>query len=467
MNAQQLCNNHAAFTRESTKISRDHSTQHAFSGTGEDTDQFVNVCDSGKKNKNTLRTKVVASLRRIRTKAPTALNRSFAFFHRQQKKFLRQKDPWQKLCRDYPDFMEDLKNLGPEQHEVVEVEACSDLATETFVTGTKVANYSLQEQLGSGGFGQVFLGQSMDSRQEVAIKALRKDSRITSKGALWALGALENADMEIGLLRNHGHHPNIVGFHDAIHTRRNVYLILERAEMDLSSLIEKNLKPYSMYEKSLNSDAMKQVMMGILNGVRYIHSKGIYHLDLKPSNILIAGSALTGGSIEASSIRLCDFGLSRVSTKYDPNSPASRHSLRLPPGFRGGTPGYIAPELVLGKGGEAEAADMWSLGCILLKMYRGRLPPEFHDRTCGYKTSLKTFIQVEKFILEGEKHEGYRLLYDFLYCHLLTMDTEERITAVKATKHPWFQFDHSTGNTEDIDRLLEMIQKMRRGVVKN
>ena len=85
------------------------------------------------------------------------------------------------------------------------------------------------------------------------------------------------------------------------------------------------------------SRAMKQVLMS----VRYLHSQGIVHRDLKLQNLL-----LTEKDTKKADLKVADFGLSAVLTgQYSPSEPdavKSYNKLR----DRWGTPHYFAPEMV-------------------------------------------------------------------------------------------------------------------------
>lgn len=66
------------------------------------------------------------------------------------------------------------------------------------------------------------------------------------------------------------------------------------------------------------------MIIGLLNGLRFLHSKGVTHRDLKPLNVLITGNY---------DVKICDYGLANC------------------PDAAAGTPGYIAPEAMLDKAG--------------------------------------------------------------------------------------------------------------------
>ncbi|KAL6582383.1 hypothetical protein OROMI_006397 [Orobanche minor] len=121
---------------------------------------------------------------------------------------------------------------------------------------------------------------------------------------------------------------------------------------DLRTLLEQ--------EGKLAEDEVRDLARDPVEGLRYIHSKGIIHCDLKPSNILLDGNGTT---------KLCDFGLSReVSETCFSLVPQAANKKRR------GTPSYMAPELFDDGGVDSYASDLWALGCVLYECYAGRPP---------------------------------------------------------------------------------------------
>ena len=93
----------------------------------------------------------------------------------------------------------------------------------------------------------------------------------------------------------------------------------------------------------------KALLQDILDGVDYLHHRGIIHNDLKPDNILVTR---TGAA------RILDFGLS-----------ASSDSIYR--GCLGGTDGYTAPEILRGEASAGPASDIYSIGRLINLLFSG------------------------------------------------------------------------------------------------
>jgi eukaryotic-like serine/threonine-protein kinase len=113
----------------------------------------------------------------------------------------------------------------------------------------------------------------------------------------------------------------------------------------------------------------------VLAALAHAHARGVVHGDLKPSNVVVENDCRLGPRV-----RLFDFGLAkrcrpqldlRLGQKPAPSQP--------PPSA--GTPGYMAPEQILGRRSEiCPATDLYALGCILYRALAGRGPFSSENR---------------------------------------------------------------------------------------
>jgi calcium-dependent protein kinase len=171
----------------------------------------------------------------------------------------------------------------------------------------------------------------------------------------------------------------------------------------------------------------------MLCAVRYLHSKGIIHRDLKLENFLFSSTA------EDSELKMIDFGLSKHFRYGEIQHEAV------------GTPYTVAPEVI--RGNYDEKCDIWAIGVIAFLLLSG--DPPFGG--CGGPEPLLT---VRSNILSGlfsfEPEEVWSLVseraQDFIR-ELLVLDTKKRPTAQNAQTHPWIVEWVNKSRTED-DNVL-------------
>lgn len=125
---------------------------------------------------------------------------------------------------------------------------------------------------------------------------------------------------------------------------QNLYICLELGYAELFTVL-RQVRRFEFKTAMLYSAE-------ILSCLEYLHSKDYVYRDLKPENVLFA---------EDGHLRLCDFGFAK-------HVPDRTWTLC-------GTPEYMAPEIILGKGHD-KAVDYWSLGIFIFELLAG-YPPFF------------------------------------------------------------------------------------------
>ena len=258
--------------------------------------------------------------------------------------------------------------------------------------------YVLGDQLGTGAYSDVHTGLKIESKEQVAVKVIRK-KRLPDE-------EYENLKLEVEIMMGL-EHPNIVRLIDYFDEEDAVYIITElcRGGELLDRIIE--LKHYTEYNAS-------EVVFTVATALNHLHKNGIVHRDLKPENILLENSEAHG------QVKVADFGFAKFFTADGLHTAC-------------GSPSYVAPE-ILEKRGYGPAVDMWSLGVILYILLSGR-PPFYHESQARlfdiilkgtYKMPEKTW----KPISDGAKD---------LVSKLIVVDPTARLSAAEVLEHPWVQ----------------------------
>lgn len=174
----------------------------------------------------------------------------------------------------------------------------------------------------------------------------------------------------------------------------------------------------------------RNVIRSILEGIEYLHSKGIAHRDLKPENIMLVDK-------DSLAIKIADFGLSRT---IDEGSFMSTLC---------GTPSYAAPEIIQKKG-YTTSVDIWSVGVIAYVLLSQELP--FYSKGGDVAELCKEVVKgVVVFRRKAVWDTVSQEAKDFIL-RLLRVNPDERPTAFDALDDPWFMKD--MGDDSVIDELL-------------
>lgn len=145
--------------------------------------------------------------------------------------------------------------------------------------------------LGRGAFGKVSLGMHKLTRKLIAIKSINKEYLSEEKQ--------KNKVMhEVSILLKM-RHQSVVKLFETFETSRHILLVMELcAGGDLLNYVRKR--------KKLSEDCAKVLFKQIIEGLGYIHSKGILHRDIKLDNILLDGKG---------QVKIADFGVSKIVKK--------------------------------------------------------------------------------------------------------------------------------------------------------
>uniref|UniRef100_A0A8C9X6D7 Serine/threonine-protein kinase PLK3 n=2 Tax=Sander lucioperca TaxID=283035 RepID=A0A8C9X6D7_SANLU len=153
------------------------------------------------------------------------------------------------------------------------------------------------------------------------------------------------------------HHKHVVKFSHHFEDQENIYIFLELCS-------RKSLAHIWKARHTLTEPEVRYYLKQIISGLKYLHSRGILHRDLKLGNFFVN---------ENMELRLGDFGLAAKLETVEQRKKTIC-----------GTPNYLAPE-VLNRQGHGTESDVWSLGCVMYTLMCGNPPFETLDLKETYK----------------------------------------------------------------------------------
>uniref|UniRef100_A0A6T5VXF8 Protein kinase domain-containing protein n=1 Tax=Chromulina nebulosa TaxID=96789 RepID=A0A6T5VXF8_9STRA len=198
--------------------------------------------------------------------------------------------------------------------------------------------------VGKGGSSSVYKGRFTDTGKLIAIKQINIDG--FNKEQILAI------NNEINTIKGLSH-SNIIIFYGTQQTNNKINIFLEFATLG-------SLQSYYKKKGPMKENQAINCTKQILNGLEYLHNKGIAHRDIKCANCLLTSKGV---------VKLADFGASK---KYESESIVS--------GLKG-TPNWMAPEVIRGTQMTSGwmKADVWSVGCTIVEMLTAKLPFSEYD----------------------------------------------------------------------------------------
>ncbi|OBT76224.1 PLK protein kinase [Pseudogymnoascus sp. 05NY08] len=205
------------------------------------------------------------------------------------------------------------------------------------------ATYATGTLLGKGGFAICHDGVLAGTREKYALKIVK---------SVMPQKKMEQKFQTELQIHSKMRHANIVQFHRAFTYQESTYIVLELCPNgSLMDMVKKR--------RFVTEPEVRFYTIQIAGAIKYMHSKGIIHRDLKMGNIFLDKDM---------NVKVGDFGLAALLMSGKDMTACRRTTLC-------GTPNYIAPEILeKGKGGHDHAVDIWSLGIIIFAMLTGRPP---------------------------------------------------------------------------------------------
>jgi serine/threonine protein kinase/Flp pilus assembly protein TadD len=212
--------------------------------------------------------------------------------------------------------------------------------------GSKIGHFHIEQELGRGGMGVVYLARDITLGRPIAIKSLPIELMSNQK-------IRSRLEREARLLASLSH-PNIAAIYEELEEAEGaIYLILEY--IDGQTLAER------IATGSLEIQEVVSIACQTASAVAAAHGHGIIHRDLKPGNIKITPEG---------NVKVLDFGLAKVIEEVETRG---QQSTVTQPGRVIGTPAYMSPEQAVGDAVDYKT-DIWSLGVVIYEMLTRELP---------------------------------------------------------------------------------------------
>lgn len=250
-----------------------------------------------------------------------------------------------------------------------------------------VSQFELNKCVGKGATASVFLGYEPISRNKVAIKILKHTEN--------SVRTIRHEMKTMQLLA----HENVAQLYTTIHQPGCTYLVMELiGGGELFDTVK-------AWKKDKRERLTFHYFNQLMTGLKFLHSAGFAHRDLKLENLLLTSDGL---------LKIADFGVTK-SLEFNPMRTCC------------GSPDYIAPEIIQQVAGyDGRLADLWSSGVIFYAMMCGEFPFE------NASNILKGLYKTTKWFP--------RLAKETVLDKILVVNPKQRIQSVEEiTNSEWMQ----------------------------
>jgi serine/threonine-protein kinase len=254
--------------------------------------------------------------------------------------------------------------LGSEVCDLTEAEA---EASSPILQSLDESRYHFTDEqfLIAGGEKKIFKVYDSHASRYVAIASPRKHETELEKEQF-----LREAQLTAKL-----QHPNILPIYEVgLNSEGIPYFVMRLLQgEELKTIVRERTASHTAYHDEYDMDTLLEIFLKVCDAVIYAHSRGVLHLDLKPSNIMVG---------RYGQVTLFDWGLAKVvgdeaditlDETTDNFDPDLLNNITYS-GTMKGTPGYMAPEQITDSGNVTGRTDVYALGAVLYFILTGTIP---------------------------------------------------------------------------------------------
>lgn len=213
-----------------------------------------------------------------------------------------------------------------------------------------IRGYTIKRKLGEGGFGAVYLAEKVQTKATVAVKVMLSRVAVDSV-------ARDKFQQEIRVMKDL-RHPNLVQLLDHGTAGGAFFFIMEYCDAgSVADLLRRRGGKLDLAEAA-------PLMLQSLEGLAFVHGKGLVHRDLKPENILLQGQRRNRVA------KIGDLGFAK-------NFEQAGFSGMTMTGAYAGTPSFMPREQLTNFKYVKPVSDVWSVAATFYAMLTGALPRDF------------------------------------------------------------------------------------------
>ncbi|KAK9283828.1 hypothetical protein L1049_012082 [Liquidambar formosana] len=131
--------------------------------------------------------------------------------------------------------------------------------------------YDMGRLLGQGNFAKVYFARNLKTGQSVVIKVIDKEKVLK-------VGLIDQTKREISVMKLMKH-PNVIQLYEVMASKTKIYFVMEYAKG--GELFNK------VARGRLKEDSARKYFQQLISAVDFCHSRGVYHRELKPENLLL------------------------------------------------------------------------------------------------------------------------------------------------------------------------------------